>query len=171
MPVTVAACPRVLSGFGESTLAHANNHKTGRPATISIGVGASLVSSALLMAVGAFWLLAPGAAEAAFGLSADTPSAQAFAGLVAIFKGVSDILPAVFVLIGLMARQFRLVGYFHVVTLVLVIVVDIITWQAFVPEPSLQHVVMHLPFALPMIVAACCFLGTRQDQTTEGNQA
>ncbi|GGD11657.1 hypothetical protein GCM10011342_20600 [Aquisalinus flavus] len=124
-----------------------------------VGVWSSLVSSIMLIGIGAFWIFFHGAAEGAFSIPTTTPEAAKYARITAIFKAIGDILPAVFVLIALYKYQFRLAGYFHLVTLVLVILVDMLTWSAFVPDPSLRHILMHVPFAIPMIIAAICFLG------------
>lgn len=128
------------------------------PLSIRVGVWASLVSSVMLIGIGVFWVVFPGAAEGAFSIGADTPAAEKFARIAAIFKAVGDFLPAVFVLIALCRLQFRLVGYFQLATIILVILVDILTWRAFVPDPSIRHVLMHVPFAIPMAIAAFCFL-------------
>lgn len=138
-------------GFG-------NPLKATLPLSIRTGVWASLVSSVMLIGIGVFWVVLPGASEGAFAIEADTAAAEKFARIAAIFKAVGDVLPAVFVLIALYRLQFRLVGYFQLATIILVVLIDILTWRAFVPDPSIRYILMHVPFAIPMAIAAFCFL-------------
>jgi len=138
-------------------LGFANPLMAAAPISIRVGVWASLASSISLIGVGAFWVVFPGASEGAFSIEADTPTAAKFARIAAIFKAVGDVLPAVFILLALYRHQFRLVGYFHVATLLLVILVDMLTWAAFVPEPSIRHILMHAPFGAPMARSAFSF--------------
>jgi hypothetical protein len=128
------------------------------PRNIRIGVWASIVSSVMLIGIGVFWVVHPAAAEGSFSIVPDTDAALRYAKITAIFKAVGDVLPPVFILFALGFYQFRLAGIFHVVTLLLVIVVDMITWTSFVPNAGPQHVLMHTPFAVPMVIAAYCFL-------------
>lgn len=116
------------------------------------------MSAVLLIGIGVFWLVHPAASEGALSIVPDSDAARRYASLAAVFKAVGDILPPVFVLLALGLHQFRLAGWFHVVTLVLIIAVDMITCVSFVPDPGPQHVLMHVPFAIPMLVAAACFL-------------
>lgn len=128
------------------------------PKQIRVGVWASIVSAVMLIGIGIFWVVHPSAAEGSFSIIPDSDAAIAYAKIVAIFKAVGDVLPPVFVLLALFAHQFRLAGYFHVITLILVIVVDMLTWGVFVPNASASDILMHVPFAIPMIIAAYCFL-------------
>ncbi|WP_020568041.1 hypothetical protein [Neolewinella persica] len=128
------------------------------PKHIRIGVWASIVSAVMLIGIGIFWVVHPAAAEGSFSIVPDTEAALSYAKITAIFKTVGDVLPPVFILLALGFYQFRLAGLFHVVTLLLVIVVDMITWASFVPDAGPQHILMHTPFAVPMIIAAYCFL-------------
>ncbi|WP_375559003.1 hypothetical protein ACE193_14830 [Bernardetia sp. OM2101] len=128
------------------------------PKTIRIGVWASYLSAFMLIGIGIFWIAHPAASEGSFSITPDSDAAISFAKITAIFKAVGDIIPPIFVLLALGLHQFRLAGYFHVVTLVFVIVVDMITWATFVPDAQLTDVLQHVPFALPIIIAAYCFL-------------
>ena len=128
------------------------------PKQIRVGVWASIVSAVMLIGIGIFWVVHPSAAEGSFSIVPDSDAAIAYAKIVAIFKAVGDVLPPVFVLLALFAHQFRLAGYFHVATLLLVIIVDMLTWGTFVPNASITDILQHVPFAIPMIIAAYCFL-------------
>lgn len=128
------------------------------PRHIRVGVWASIVSAVMLLGIGIFWVVHPAAAEGSFSIVPDSDAALRYAKITAIFKAVGDVLPPIFILLALGYRQFRLAGLFHLVTLLLVIVVDMITWGSFVPDAGPQHVLMHVPFAVPMIIAAYCFL-------------
>lgn len=128
------------------------------PRQIRIGVWASYVSAVMLIGIGIFWVAHPAATEGSFSIVPDSEAAISLAKIVAIFKAVGDVLPPIFVLLALFAHQFRLAGYFHIVTLLLVIIVDMLTWGAFVPDAQLPDILQHVPFAIPMIIAAYCFL-------------
>lgn len=131
------------------------------PRNIRIGVWASFVSAIMLIGIGLFWVLHPTAAEASFSIVADSEAAIRFAKITAIFKAVGDILPPVFVLLAMGFGQFRLAGFFHVATLILVILIDMITWGAFVPNAQPLDILQHIPFAIPILIAAYCFLQPR----------
>lgn len=128
------------------------------PAQTRIGVWASYISALMLIGIGVFWIAHPAATEGSFSIIPDSDAAISLAKIVAIFKAVGDVLPPVFVLLALFAHQFRLAGYFHIVTLILVIIVDMLTWAMFVPDVQLLDILQHIPFALPIVVAAYCFL-------------
>ncbi len=128
------------------------------PKRIRIGVWASIVSAVMLIGIGVFWVVQPAAAEGSFSIVPDSDAAIRFSKITAIFKAVGDFLPPIFVLLAIGYRQFRLAGLFHLVTLVLVIVVDMITWATYVPDAGPLDVLQHIPFAIPIIVAAYCFL-------------
>ncbi len=125
---------------------------------IRIGVWASFVSAFMLIGIGLFWVIHPAASEASFSIVADSEAATRFAKITAIFKAVGDILPPVFVLLAIGMRQFRLAGLFHVVTLILVILVDMVSWGLYVPNAGPSDVIQHIPFAIPITIAAYCFL-------------
>ncbi|NHE57926.1 hypothetical protein [Cyclobacterium plantarum] len=125
---------------------------------IRTGVWASLVSACMLIGIGLFWVIHPLSAEASFSIVADSDAAIRFAKITAIFKAVGDVVPPIFVLLAIGFHQFRLAGLFHVVTLVLVILVDMITWATYVPQVQPLDVLQHIPFAIPIIIAAYCFL-------------
>jgi len=128
------------------------------PRQIRIGVWASFVSAFMLIGIGLFWVIHPTSAEASFSIVADSDAATRFAKITAIFKAVGDILPPVFVLLAIGLGHFRLAGLFHVVTLLLVIMVDMITWGLYVPNAGPRDIFQHLPFAIPIIISAYCFL-------------
>ncbi|PIY08735.1 MAG: hypothetical protein COZ18_10845 [Flexibacter sp. CG_4_10_14_3_um_filter_32_15] len=130
------------------------------PTTIKIGVWASFVSALMLIGIGIFWVAHPAASEGSFSIVPDSDAAIRFSKITAIFKAVGDILPPVFVLLAIGFHQFRLAGYFHLITLVLVILVDMITWGTFVPNPQPLDILQHIPFAITIGVAAYCFLKT-----------
>jgi len=118
----------------------------------------------MLIGIGVFWVLHPAAAEGSFSIVPDSDAAVQFSKILAIFKAVGDVLPPVFVLLAIRFRQYRLAGYFHLVTLVFIIGIDMLVWGSFVPNPSAQDVLMHVPFAIPMIIAADAFLkASRRD--------
>ncbi|WCL49924.1 hypothetical protein [Leptospira sp. GIMC2001] len=133
------------------------NHQ-GLPKSIKIGIWASYVSAFMLIGIGIFWLIFPMAAEGSFSISADTDSAIRFAKILAIFKSICDILPPIFVILAIQNGQFKLAGQFHLVTLVLVILVDMWIWANFVPNSSLLDIIQHIPFAIPIAIAAYAFL-------------
>ena len=128
------------------------------PKPIRIGVWASIVSAVMLIGIGVFWVAHPAAAEGSFSIVPDSDAAIRFAKILAIFKAVGDVLPPIFVLLAISIRQFRLAGYFHLVTLLLVIVVDMFVWGSFVPNAGAKDILQHIPFAIPIIIAAYCFL-------------
>jgi hypothetical protein len=128
------------------------------PKHIRTGIWASIVSAVMLIGIGVFWLVHPSASEGSFSIIPDSDAAIRFAKITAIFKAVGDVLPPIFVLLAIGQRQFRLAGWFHVTTLLLVIVIDMITWGLFVPEVQLLDILQHIPFAIPIIIAAYCFL-------------
>lgn len=128
------------------------------PRQTRIGVWASIISAVMLIGIGLFWVAHPAATEGSFSIVPDSDAAIRLAKIVAIFKAVGDVLPPVFILLALSFHQFRLAGLFHVVTLVLVIVVDMFTWGTFVPDVQPMDVLQHVPFAIPMLIAAYCFL-------------
>lgn len=128
------------------------------PRQTRIGVWASIISAVMLIGIGLFWVVHPAATEGSFSIVPDSDAAVRLAKIVAIFKAVGDVLPPVFILLALSFHQFRLAGLFHVVTLVLVIVVDMFTWGTFVPDVQMMDVLQHVPFAIPMLIAAYCFL-------------
>lgn len=128
------------------------------PRHIRIGIWASFVSAFMLIGIGLFWVIHPTSAEASFSLVADSDAAIRFAKITAIFKAVGDVLPPIFVLLAIVSRQFRLAGIFHLITLFLVILVDMITWGLYVPDAGPMDILQHIPFAIPIIIAAYCFL-------------
>lgn len=128
------------------------------PRHIRTGVWASFVSAFMLIGIGIFWVAHPAAAEGSFSIVPDSDAAIRFAKITSIFKAVGDLLPPIFVLLAIGYRQFRLAGLFHVVTLVLVILVDMYTWGTYVPNAQPLDIIQHLPFAIPIIIAAYCFL-------------
>ncbi|MEZ4911594.1 MAG: hypothetical protein R2774_12125 [Saprospiraceae bacterium] len=125
---------------------------------IRIGIWASIVSAIMLIGIGVFWVVHPNATEGSFSIVPDSETAISFAKIIAIFKAVGDIIPPVFILIAIGFKQFRLAGYFHIITLFLIILVDMIVWGSFVPNASAKDVLMHVPFAIPMLIAAYFFL-------------
>lgn len=128
------------------------------PRPIRTGVWASVVAAFMLIGIGLFWVIHPTSAEASFSIVADSDAAIRFAKITAIFKAVGDVLPPIFVLLAIGFQQFRLAGLFQVVTFLLVIVVDMLTWGTYVPQVQPLDVLQHIPFAIPIIVAAYCFL-------------
>lgn len=128
------------------------------PRHIKTGIWASIVSAVMLIGIGIFWVVHPAAAEGSFSIVPDSDAAIRFSKITAIFKAVGDLLPPIFVLLAIGFRQYRLAGLFHLVTLLLVIVVDMITWGTYVPNVQLLDVLQHIPFAIPIIIAAYCFL-------------
>lgn len=128
------------------------------PKHIRTGVWASFVSAFMLIGIGLFWVIHPTSAEASFSLFADSEAAIRFAKITAIFKAVGDVLPPLFVLLAIGFRQFRLAGFFHLLTLLLVILVDMITWGLYVPNAGPRDIIQHIPFAIPIVIAAYCFL-------------
>ena len=135
-----------------------NPFRRSLPRRIRTGVWASIVSAFMLTGIGLFWVIHPLSAEASFSIVADSDAAFRFAKIAAIFKAVGDVLPPIFVLLAIGFHQFRLAGLFHVVTLLLVIVVDMLTWGTYVPQVQPLDVLQHIPFAIPIIIAAYCFL-------------
>ena len=129
-----------------------------QPRHIKTGIWASIVSAVMLIGIGIFWVAHPAAAEGSFSIVPDSDAAIRFAKITAIFKAVGDVLPPIFVLLAISFRQYKLAGYFHLVTLFLVIVVDMFVWGSFVPNASAKDILQHIPFAIPIIIAAYCFL-------------
>lgn len=129
-----------------------------QPKHIRIGIRASIVSAVMLIGIGIFWLAHPAAAEGSFSIVPDSDGAIRFSKILAIFKAVGDVLPPIFVLLAISFRQYRLAGYFHLVTLFFVIVVDMFVWSSFVPNAGITDVLQHIPFAIPIVIAAYCFL-------------
>lgn len=125
---------------------------------IRTGIWASIVSAIMLISIGIFWLVHPAASGGSFSIVPDSDAAIQFAKITAIFKAVCDILPPVFVLLAIYFRQYRLAGYFHLVTLLLVIVVDMFVWGNFVPNAGATDILQHIPFAIPIMIGAFCFL-------------
>tara|TARA_R110002072_G_scaffold22432_6_gene78765 strand:+ start:3735 stop:4178 length:444 start_codon:yes stop_codon:yes gene_type:complete len=123
-----------------------------------IGIWASIVSAVMLIGIGIFWVAHPAAAEGSFSIVPDSAAAIRFAKITAIFKAIGDFLPPIFVLLAIRFRQFKLAGYFHLITLLLVIVVDMFVWGSFVPNAAAIDILQHIPFAIPIIIAAYCFL-------------
>ncbi|MCI5090913.1 MAG: hypothetical protein MRY86_08170 [Phaeodactylibacter sp.] len=128
------------------------------PRQIRIGVWASFISAGMLIGIGIFWVAHPAAAEGSFSIVPDSDAAIRFSKILSIFKAVGDVLPPIFVLLAISFRQFRLAGYFHLVTLLLVIAVDVFVWGSFVPNAGARDILQHIPFAIPIIIAAYCFL-------------
>lgn len=129
-----------------------------QPKHIRIGVWASIVSAIMLIGIGIFWLVHPAAAEGSFSIIPDSDAAVRFAKITAIFKAIGDFLPPIFVLLAIYFGQFKLAGYFHLITLALVILVDMYVWGSFVPNAGAKDILQHLPFAIPIIIAAYSFL-------------
>lgn len=129
-----------------------------QPRHIKTGVWASIISAIMLIGIGIFWVAHPAAAEGSFSIIPDSDAAIRFAEITAIFKAVGDFLPPIFVLLTISFRQYKLAGYFHLVTLLLVIVVDMFVWGSFVPNAGATDISQHIPFAIPIIIAAYCFL-------------
>ncbi len=128
------------------------------PKHIRTGVWASFISAFMLIGIGLFWVIHPTSAEASFSIVPDSDAAIRFSKITAIFKAVGDILPPVFILLAIGLGQFRLAGIFHLSTLLLVILVDMITWGLYVPNVGPTDIMQHIPFAIPIIIAAYCFL-------------
>lgn len=128
------------------------------PKQIRTGVWASFVSAFMLIGIGLFWVIHPTSAEVSFSIVADSEAALRFAKITAIFKAVGDIIPPLFVLLAVGLGQFRLAGLFHLLTLLLVIIIDMITWGFYVPNASPIDILQHIPFAIPIVIAAYCFL-------------
>jgi hypothetical protein len=128
------------------------------PKRIKTGIWASYISAFMLIGIGVFWLAFPLAAEGSFSIIPDTNAAISFAQIVAVFKAICDFLPPVFVLLAIRQGHFKLAGQFHLVTLVVVILVDMVVWAAFVPNASAMDVLQHIPFAIPIGIAAYSFL-------------
>lgn len=128
------------------------------PRHIKTGIWASVISAVMLIGIGIFWVAHPAAAEGSFSIVPDSDAAIRFAKILSIFKAIGDVLPPIFVLLAIFFRQFRLAGYFHLVTLFLVIVVDMFVWGSFVPDADAIDILQHIPFAIPIIIAAYCFL-------------
>lgn len=126
--------------------------------TIRIGIWSSIVSAIMLIGIGLFWLAHPAAAEGSFSITADSDAAIQFAKITAIFKAIGDFLPPIFVLLAIRFNQYKLAGYFHIITLLLVIVVDMFVWGSFVPNANAIAILQHIPFAIPIVIAAYCFL-------------
>ncbi len=128
------------------------------PKHLRIGVWASLLSALMLFGIGIFWVAHPAAAEGSFSIVPDSDAAIRFSKITAIFKAVGDVLPPIFVLLAIGYRQFTLAGIFHLVTLFLVIIVDVVTWAMYVPNAQPIDILQHIPFAIPILIAAYCFL-------------
>lgn len=129
-----------------------------QPRHIKTGIWASIISAIMLIGIGIFWVAHPAAAEGSFSIVPDSEAAIRFAKITAIFKAVGDFLPPIFVLLAIFFRQYKLAGYFHLVTLFLVIVVDMFVWGSFVPNAGATDILQHILFAIPIIIAAYCFL-------------
>jgi len=136
-----------------------------QPKNIRIGIWSSIISAIMLIGIGVFWIVHPNATEGSFSIVPDSETAISFAKIIAIFKAVGDVIPPVFILLAIKYRQFRLAGYFHLVTLVLIIIIDMIVWGVFVPNASATGVLMHVPFAFPMVIAAYNFLKTNNNKS------
>ncbi|MEZ4987243.1 MAG: hypothetical protein R2795_19740 [Saprospiraceae bacterium] len=139
-------------------LSFKNSLNKSQPRHIRTGIWASIVSAVMLVGIGIFWVAHPAAAEGSFSIVPDSDAALRFGKILAIFKAVGDVLPPIFVLLAISFRQFRLAGYFHLVTLLLVIVVDMFVWGSFVPNAGAIDILQHIPFAIPIMIAAYCFL-------------
>lgn len=125
---------------------------------IRVGIWSSLISAIMLVGIGIFWLAYPSSTEGSFSIVPDSPSSVSLAKIVAIFKAIGDFLPPVFVLLSIYFKQYKLAGYFHIVTLILVIIVDMFVWGAFVPNAGAKDILQHIPFAIPIMIAAYSFL-------------
>ena len=128
------------------------------PRIIKTGIWASAFSAFMLIGIGIFWVAHPAAVEGSFSIIPDSDAAIRLAKITAIFKAVADILPPVFVLLAIYFRQFKLAGYFHLVTFFLVILIDMFVWGSFVPNVVATDILQHIPFAIPILLAAYCFL-------------
>lgn len=129
-----------------------------QPKNIRVGIWSSVISAIMLIGIGIFWLAHPSATEGSFSIVPDSPAAVSLAKIVAIFKAIGDFLPPIFVLLAIYFKQYKLAGYFHIVTLVLVIVVDMFVWGSFVPNAGAKDILQHIPFAIPIMIAAYSFL-------------
>jgi|UniRef100_UPI0040494B76 hypothetical protein len=125
---------------------------------IRVGIWSSVISAIMLIGIGIFWLAHPSATEGSFSIVPDSPAAVSLAKIVAIFKAIGDFLPPIFVLLAIYFKQYKLAGYFHIVTLILVIVVDMFVWGSFVPNAGAKDILQHIPFAIPIMIAAYSFL-------------
>ncbi|MBG7611305.1 DUF4267 domain-containing protein [Polaribacter sp. BAL334] len=125
---------------------------------IRVGIWSSVISAIMLIGIGIFWLAHPSATEGSFSIVPDSPAAVSLAKIVAIFKAIGDFLPPIFVLLAIYFKQYKLAGYFHIVTLILVIVVDMLVWGSFVPNAGAKDILQHIPFAIPILIAAYSFL-------------
>lgn len=132
-------------------------HK-GYPKHIKTGIWASIVSAVMLVGIAIFWVVHPSAAEGSFKRIPDSNAAISFSKIAALFKAVCDVLPPIFVFFAIRFGQFRLAGLFHIVTLVLVIIPDMVIWGLYVPKVGIFDVLQHTPFAIPICVAAYYFL-------------
>ncbi|MGF1556311.1 hypothetical protein [Paucihalobacter sp.] len=130
------------------------------PKHIKTGIWASIVSAIMLIGIGLFWVIHPAASEGSFSITPDSDAAIRFSKITAIFKAVGDVIPPIFVLLAIKFKQYRLAGYFHVLTLILVIVIDMITWGTYVPNAKPLDILQHIPFAIPIVIAAYNFLKT-----------
>lgn len=128
------------------------------PNHIRVGIWSSFLSAFMLIGIGIFWVAHSSAAEGSFSIVPDSDAAIQFSKIASIFKAVGDVLPPIFVLLAIGYRQFRLAGLFHLVTLFLVIIVDMFTWAHYVPNAQPLDVLQHIPFAIPIVIAAYCFL-------------
>src|SRR6056300_519546 len=136
-----------------------------QPKNIRIGIWSSIISAIMLIGIGVFWVVHPNATEGSFSLVPDSETAISFAKIMAIFKAVGDVIPPVFILLTIKFKQFRLAGYFHLVSLVLIILIDMLVWGSFVPNAGAKDVLMHVPFAIPMIIAAYNFLKNNNNKS------
>lgn len=125
---------------------------------IRVGIWSSVISAIMLIGIGIFWLAHPSATEGSFSIVPDSPAAVSLAKIVAIFKAIGDFLPPIFILLAIYFKQYKLAGYFHIVTLILVIVVDMFVWGSFVPNAGAKDILQHIPFAIPIMIAAYSFL-------------
>lgn len=125
---------------------------------IRVGIWSSVISAIMLIGIGIFWLAHPSATEGSFSIIPDSSAAVSLAKIVAIFKAIGDFLPPIFVLLAIYFKQYKLAGYFHIVTLMLVIVVDMFVWGSFVPNAGAKDILQHIPFAIPIMIAAYSFL-------------
>ncbi len=128
------------------------------PKNIRVGIWSSIISAIMLIGIGIFWLAHPSATEGSFSIIPDTLAAVSLAKIVAIFKAIGDFLPPIFVLLAIYFKQYKLASYFHIVTLILVIVVDMFVWGSFVPNSGAKDILQHIPFAIPIVIAAYSFL-------------
>ncbi|MCR9183604.1 MAG: hypothetical protein NXH73_11820 [Flavobacteriaceae bacterium] len=125
---------------------------------IRVGIWSSVISAIMLIGIGIFWLAHPSATEGSFSIIPDSSAAVSLAKIVAIFKAIGDFLPPIFVLLAIYFKQYKLAGYFHIVTLILVIVVDMFVWGSFVRNAGAKDILQHIPFAIPIMIAAYSFL-------------